>query len=280
MKRVIYYTWAFVSLFFVACVSSEVKENKAEATSSEGEKTITTVDAPKDVPSMGKNGLKLYPVPVEVEYRSAGLNLKSPSELQVQNEGPTMFNFELTEYELKDQTAAEKAKQIANSAKGQHIHFIVNNAPYQAKYEPQFEAELLEGNNVVLAFLSKSFHESVKNEKAFYFHNFYVGEGENEFNESAPHLFYSRPKGEYKADKTKQILVDFYLVNTTLSEGGNRVRLSIDETEFMLTSWQAYFVEGLAVGKHSFRIQLLDAEGNAVAGPFNDSGTRTITIVE
>ena len=36
-------------------------------------------------------------------------------------------------------------------------------------------------------------------------------------------LFYSRPKGIYKGDDTKKLLLDFYLVNTEISSNGNKI---------------------------------------------------------
>ena len=138
----------------------------------------------------------------------------------------------------------------------------------------------MEGNNVVLAFLSKSFHESVKTKTAFFFENFYLGEGESSFDKTAQHLFYSRPKGVYRKSKAGKILVDFYLLNTFLAEDGNKVKLTIDEVDFLIPHWNAYFVEGLSVGVHNFRIQLIDKDGELIDGPFNDSGIRSIEIIE
>ncbi len=278
MKRRTYLHLALLSSLFWACTNQESKPKEGEQKKVENVKEEISPVEQRTILAVEKDGLTLYPVPIEVDYQSAALSLSAPRETEELKEGSTTFKFEVNEYELREQTAAEKAKQIANSEKGQHIHFIVNNAPYQAKYDPEFEAQLLEGNNVVLAFLSKSFHESVKVKEAAYFHNFYVGEGESDFDEQGAHLFYSRPKGNYKAAKAKQLLVDFYLMNTSLSEEGNKVKLSIDDTEFILSSWQAYFVEGLSVGEHRFRIQLIDQDGKLIEGPFNDSGVRKITI--
>ena len=263
----------------VAC-EEKVEQNKKESLV-EGGMTNEVAEILDKAPSFSteKDGLKIYTAPSQVEYPSAELQLKSPKNESSQA-GTVVFDFEVLDYELQEQTNGEKRKVLANSNKGQHIHFIVNNAPYQAKYEPSFKTDLLEGNNVVLAFLSKSFHESVKTKTAFFFDNFYVGEGESFFDKTAPHLFYSRPKGIYKKSKAEKILLDFYLVNTVLAEKGNQVKLKIDEVEFLLPHWSAYFIEGLTVGQHTIRIQLLDEKGVLIDGPFNDSGARTIEIIE
>lgn len=259
----------------VACGgNTEVKEKNTEESADSVE--ASEVES-SEVNVMEKDGLKLYPVNSEKDFPAAALNITDPMG-EILKAGPTTFDFVVTEYNLKEQTGGERSKTLANSDKGQHIHFIHNNAPYQAKYDPSFDAELMEGNNVVLAFLSKSYHESVKTEEAHFFKNFYVGDGENEFDENAQHLFYSRPKGEYSIFDAKKLLVDFYLINSDLSEAGNKVKLTVNDTEFLIPNWSAYFLEGLEVGEHTFRIQLLDKDGNLIEGPFNDSGERSVTI--
>ena len=77
------------------------------------------------------------------------------------------FSFQADNFELGEQTQGAIQNGLANSLKGQHIHFIINNDPYSAHYDSNFSKELDAGNNVILAFLSRSFHESVKNEKAY-----------------------------------------------------------------------------------------------------------------
>ena len=72
------------------------------------------------------------------------------------------FGFEVTNYELGVQTEDATTRGIANSGKGQHIHFILNNGPYSAHYESVFSKSLNVGNYVMLAFLSRSYHESIK----------------------------------------------------------------------------------------------------------------------
>jgi hypothetical protein len=225
-----------------------------------------------------KNGITVYPAKIAKEFPNAKLNLTAPKAEEVKKAGKYTFKFAVADYELATQTEMAEMRNCANSKKGQHIHYILNNAPYEAHYEPSFSSELMEGNNVVLAFLSRSYHESIKNSTAYVLKNFKIGESANEFDKSAQHLFYSRPKGSYSGKDTEKILLDFYLINTKLSESGYKVKATIDGTEFMLSSWQPYFVEGLGEGEHAFRIQLLNAAEEVVPGPFNDSGERVISV--
>lgn len=261
-------------LFIFSCSQPSEKESESSENTEESE---INSDVESQTGSQEKGKLTLYPANLDQQFPDAQLAMKSPTSTNL-NEGVQRFEFEVSNYELAVQTAMNSEKHCANSEKGQHIHFILNNAPYRAEYEPQFDAELTTGNNVVLAFLSRSYHASIKNGKAFVFKNFFIGDNQFKFDEKAAHLFYSRPKGTYEGKDTERILVDFFLINTALSENGNKVRLTINEEVFLISNWEAYFVEGLAKGKHTFRIELLNSEGELIEGPFNDSGLREIEL--
>ena len=129
---------------------------------------------------------------------------------------------------------------MANSGKGQHIHFILNNQPYSAHYEGSFNKEIPLGSHHLVAFLSRSYHESVKNESSVFVKNLIVGEAYKDSiapNIDAPTLIYSRPKGTYTGRDTKEVLLDFFVLNTSLSEQGNKVKATINDQEFLITEW-------------------------------------------
>ena len=180
------------------------------------------------------------------------------------NESNNEFNFEVDNYELGIQTENEFKFKLANSAKGQHIHFIENNGPYSAHYTNKFK----DGNNVILAFLSRSHHESVKNPNAYVFTQ--IGEGDK-IDLEKQFLFYSRPKGTYTGEDTERLLLDFYLVNTTISSKGNKVRISIQDSEFLVDEWAPYIIEGLPKGEISIKLELLNSNGELIETPFNPS---------
>ena len=202
------------------------------------------------------------------DYDKAKLTLKSF------NESTNEFNFEVDNYELGIQTENEFKFKLANSAKGQHIHFIVNNKPYSAHYTNKFQKKLKDGNNVILAFLSRSHHESVKNPNAYVFTQ--VGESEK-IDLEKQYLFYSRPKGTYTGEDTEKLLLDFFLVNTSLSSDGNKVRVTIQDSEFLIDEWAPYIIEGLPKGEISIKIELLNSQGKLIETPFNPS-VRKITL--
>ena len=178
------------------------------------------------------------------------------------------FNFEVDNYELGIQTENEFKFKLANSAKGQHIHFIENNGPYSAHYTKKFEKKLKDGNNVILAFLSRSHHESVKNPNAYVFTQ--IGE-RDKIDLEKQFLFYSRPKGTYTGEDTERLLLDFYLVNTTISSDGNKVRVTIQDSEFLVDEWAPYIIEGLPKGEISIKLELLNYNGELIETPFNPS---------
>ena len=183
------------------------------------------------------------------------------------------FSFEVEGYRLGIQTQNDFKHELANSPKGQHIHLIVNNNPYSAHYSERFKKDLEGENNVILAFLSRSHHESVKNKNAYVLTQ--ISEEKIDLNNEF--LFYSRPKGVYKGKDTEKLLLDFYLVNTKISAQGNKVRATIQDSEFIIDEWAPYYIEGLPKGEISIKLELLNEKGDLVDSPFNPS-TRTVTL--
>ncbi len=221
------------------------------------------------------HGITLTPMPDSPEFPGATLTLAESAE---RSGGANTFEFAVEGYELGSQTPDAGENGLANSGKGQHIHFIVDNGPYSAHYEPTAEVEMTEGSHVVLAFLSRSYHESVKEPSAYLLRQVQIGDGEaDEIDLSGPHMFYSRPKGTYSGADTERLMLDFYLVNTEISATGNRVRATINGAEFEITEWVPHVIEGLPLGEVEIALELVDAAGNAVPGPFNQV-TRTVTL--
>ncbi len=196
---------------------------------------------------------------------------------------------EVENYELGIQTDTSRAKEIANSAKGQHVHIILDNDPYFADYEAgvPFDIGVLdEGPHTLVVFPSRSYHESVKSKDSVDIVNFYVGKKEGEFmlDESKPTVIYSRPKGKYEGKDAEKIMLDFYIINIEPSDG-YQVKYTIrknepDAVEHSITikEWKPAFVTGLTSGEYIITLQLLDKDGNLVEGPFNNT-QRAVTVV-
>lgn len=275
MKKFILF---FSFLAMIAAVSCDTQDgNTEEETMTEEEEMQTEQKDDMQMSAvMEKNGLKVYPKTNSPNFENATLSTTAPSNGASVKAGKVKFTYDITNYELGVQT--DNADGLANSADGQHIHAILNNQPYMAKYKPEFTTELEKGHYVLLSFLSRSYHESVKNENAYDIIQFAVGDGETEQADlTAPHMFYSRPKGTYVGDDTKKLLLDWYLVNCNLSPDGHKVKATINGTEFTFDKWQPYIVEGLPMGDVSIKLELLDADGNLVESPFNPV-ERTVTL--
>ena len=243
-----------------------------------------TAEPENDAPeNYEKDGLKVYPHTGSPAYEMAALERKSPKDDMVATNGKVAFDFAVGNYELGAQTAGAVDNGLANSDKGQHIHLIVDNGPYSAHYEPTFEKEIEPGHHVAIAFLSRSFHESVKNGKAATIFQFTTGENQPEtkpLDLKSPMLFYSRPKGEYSGAGAKKILLDFYVANAELKPDGYSVIVTVnDKTQFEFDTWQPYIIEGLPMGENTINIKLVDAQGNLVDSKMNDV-TRVFTLKE
>ena len=270
-------------LAFAGCDSS--KQTSDTTTTANATETTATAPATAVTPGQDKgpvmenNGLKVYWFDDSPRMANAAMRVTEPAANSTVPAGPVAFNYELTNYELTKMTGHDHAKEMANSMQGQHIHNIVDNEPYTAHYETRFSKDLKEGNHVVLSFLSRSYHESLKHPSASDLRVIRVGnpKATSDFDLKGQHMFYSRPKGEYVGDDTKKIMLDFYLVNTDLSPEGNKVRATINGTEFMLDRWLPYSIEGLPMGENKIKLELLDNAGNVIPGPYN-TVERTITL--
>ena len=91
------------------------------------------------------NKISITKVEGSPEYSNSVLKMNEPI---IVDEG-YKFSFDVNQYELGMQTLKDFDYQLANSAKGQHIHFIVNNGPYSAHYENIFSKTLKDRSNVI-----------------------------------------------------------------------------------------------------------------------------------
>jgi hypothetical protein len=215
-------------------------------------------------------GIKITEVKESAAFDEATLALKAPSSFLLPKADTVHFDFEVSNYQLGNQTPDAGQKRCANSAKGQHIHFIVDNKPYEALYKPTTKTFLKEGKHLMIAFLSRSYHESIKASNAFLVKQITVGNTtEPDLDLTKPMLVYSRPKGIYIGQDTGRVLVDFYVLNTKLSAKGNRVRLTVNGNVFMLINWKPYLVEGLPMGESTIKLELVDKKGQVIPGPYN-----------
>lgn len=273
MKTLLLPSLALVML--AACSSPEPAP--APPPSPPAKDTVAAVPTERpDVVAPANATLKLSVAPPAAAFPDASLTFDTlvPNKKSMD----VKYKFTVKGFELKAQTPDATTRGCANSKDGQHIHFILNNKPYKAEYTADFTEKADPGRNIALCFLSRSYHESLKNNASVVVKEFTMpGKGADSaaINLSKdPTLFYSRPKGDYKKLDGDKILLDFYLLNTDLKDKAYSIRATIDGEVWMLNKWEAYFIEGLQLGKHTVRLELLDKDGKLVPGPFNDSGIR------
>lgn len=232
----------------------------------------------KEGPIM-RDGLTLTKLEGSPAFADAALTTDAPEGGSMLEPGTVAFEYTVSNYELGAQTPGAGENGLANSGNGQHIHAILNNEPYMAHYDPGFEKELEPGHYILLSFLSRSYHESIKHPEASDIIQFSVGQEHEDVDISGPHLFYSRPKGTYTGNDGRKLMLDFYLVHCDLSAEGYTVLATINGTEFTLHDWAPYVIEGLPMGEVTVKLELLDADGNTVDSPFNPV-ERTVTLKE
>lgn len=248
----------FVLLGFTACQNGEPETTEEETTTEEQTEEMT---------------YSLSPFPPSTAYPNAVMESMSFEDGQ--------FTFTMSNYELGIQTPDADSKMCANSEKGQHIHLIVDTQPYAAKYQASFPYEIEDGEHYLLAFLSRSYHESIKNGTADIAQKVTTESNTITSREDIeePMLFYSRPKGTYvgKAN-TEKVMLDFFLKNVTLGDE-YMIKAQINDEVHMLDTWQPYYIEGLPMGENLITLTLVDPDGNKVDTPLNPV-SRKFTLME
>jgi len=224
------------------------------------------------------------------DFPNAMLNIASvASEKNGNDSTKVTFNFDVKNYELKMQTSDNGTKMCNNSDKGQHIHFILDNMPYKALYEPKNEVVLANGTeHYLVAFLSRSYHESLKNKGAAVIYHFRIdktGKLVKMDNPTTPMVTYSRPKGDYIGKDTANILLDFYVWNDSLSANGDKMKVQITnedkpnrDTTFMLDKWAPVFIQNLGTGKCKVILTITDKNGKQTDGPLT-TATREFNLM-
>ncbi|MCP9235367.1 hypothetical protein [Lewinella sp. JB7] len=221
----------------------------------------------------GNDAIRLTDMPPTKDYPNASIDDWS-------YENGT-FNYTVSGgYTLGRQTEDASSLMCANSEQGQHIHLIVDNEPYIAKYEPTFDHPMTNGEHYLLTFLSRSYHESIKTDKAH--RAVKASVNNNSFSNPAPvtepMLFYSRPKGTYTGKaETENVMLDFYPVNAPL---GNeyQVKATVNGKDFMIDEWKPYYLQGLPMGETTITLTLMSGD-SIVDTPLNPV-VRTITLQE
>jgi hypothetical protein len=250
-----------------------------ETTSKTDSTTVAAVPRPK---------VAIAPVSASPDFPNASLSIASTKAEKVGTDSTMVtFNFNVKNYELKMQTSDNANKMCNNSDKGQHIHFIVDNGPYKALYEPTNEATFANNTeHYLMAFLSRSYHESIKSKGAALLFHFKIDEKGNLKKMDVPKtpmVFYSRPKGDYFGKDTANILLDYYVWNFEPSADGYKVKADItpasnEAMSVTFDKWEPHFIQNLGTGKSSVMLTLVGKDGKQVEGP-NTNVTREFNLM-
>lgn len=232
--------------------------------------------------SLSKNGITLKPFTNFAEMPKARLQLNAPKDKQVTAQNEVNFDFTVSNFKLGQKSPKADEIDLAQSENGQHIHLIVNNGPYSAHYQSKFAKTFEAGTHYALAFLSRSYHLSLKNPEAYQAFQFTVKEAmANQpklYPLNEPMLFYSRPKGTYSGKQAQELLFDFYLINAELAADGYSVLATINgNTTFEIDEWLPFTLTGLPMGENTITLELVDAQGRPVNANVNRI-SRTFTL--
>ena len=158
MKKII------LSTLLLSFITFSCKQDVKEINDDSNEKNEILNEVEKLNQDVGKASISISKLTGSPLYEEASISL-DPLIVDAKTDTAAIvdFKFNISNYDLGAQTLDAETKGLANSPKGQHIHFILDNGPYSAHYEPEFSKEIQEGHHVLLAFLSRSYHESVKN---------------------------------------------------------------------------------------------------------------------
>ncbi len=248
-------------LAFAGCASNPDNANTTatRVIAPPATQTLTVVSRPQTI-------LDLMKERGEQDQAKPVLHIASPARDAVVN-GPNVA----VQLHLTGDLRGYKPHKDPATGKGNHIHVILDNEPYEAYYEldQPFELRnLMEGKHTLRVFASRPWHESYKNDGSFQMVSFTVRGGGDankptttnsgqtmannnsavtparegkdmptstggDIDSAKPLLTYSRPKGEYKDAEADPIMIDFWLSNAKLKgDGGEyRVRYIIDDDE-------------------------------------------------
>lgn len=278
MKTLTLLTAAALTTLATASCNNGTSSSESQKTDST---TTTTTAAPRPK-------VELADVSASPEFPGASLTMGATKTAPVGTDSVKVtFNFNVKNYELKMQTSDNGNKMCNNSDKGQHIHFIMDNGPYKALYEPTNDITLAKNSeHYLMAFLSRSYHESIKAKGAALMFHFKVdkdGKVQKAEEVKTPMVFYSRPKGDYFGKDTANILLDYYVWNFEPSADGYKVKADVtpangEAASFTFDKWAPKFIKNLGTGKSSVMLTLVDKDGKQVEGP-NTSVSREFNLM-
>lgn len=253
MMRFKTFSLIILTLFFACNTNNSNKKETSDEASSSIENTQTSLiieqKVDSDIATFSADGITLTEIKPTKNNKESVLTLTNTSF----KEGINLLQF-----------------SIENN-QNYNITTIQNNYTIATHSNTKIEQEFLSGNNVFLAFLSNENNLGIKTNNATLLKNIVLND-EVLFDEKQAHLFYYLPQNNIA-------ILDFCLVNTSLSENGNKIKVTFNRTtSIIVDKWASYQIDGLTQNKNTIRIELIDKIGKLIPGPFNDSGERSFIL--
>jgi len=253
MMRFKTFSLIILTLFFACNTNNSNKKETSDEASSSIENTQTSLiieqKVDSDIATFSADGITLTEIKPTKNNKESVLTLTNTSF----KEGINLLQF-----------------SIENN-QNYNITTIQNNYTIATHSNTKIEQEFLSGNNVFLAFLSNENNLGIKTNNATLLENIVLND-EVLFDEKQAHLFYYLPQNNIA-------ILDFCLVNTSLSENGNKIKVTFNgTTSIIVDKWASYQIDGLTQNKNTIRIELIDKIGKLIPGPFNDSGERSFIL--
>lgn len=236
-----------------------------------------------------QSSIRVVPVTATPESSNVDTFIALPKKGQYARE-PVNVQIRLYGFPLGTMSDFDRKKEIYNDPNGQSMRVLIDDFPYLSIYTSFIDSlspntvyfdqtltktvpfYLEEGAHILRTFPVRSFGEGIKGSGAFAATVFYTGQGGGEgYDLTAPFLTYNMPQGQMPYEPGKPVLLDFYVSNAKLSKDGYKVQLTIDgHVERIITSWNPFYIYGLAQGTHAIRLELLDSSNVKVGGPLTD----------
>ena len=225
-----------------------------------------------------RGGIKLVEFTDFPKFSDVSTNIASQN--QTFKLGINKIEFNNKFFNLGEKTSEEKLHGVRLNEGGQYLGVIKPKGGLKKVISGQFETDVERGENLYLCYLSRSYDLSVKNSNASFLFKI-KAEKNGCFSEtylSDTVIALLQPRGSFKINYKKKILLDFYLKNVKIGDG--YISLVIDNIEFKLSKWAPFWISGLKFGKHTVSIELKDKDGKSIKGIMANQQVSTFTINE